>query len=360
MTTTETAPEIDLVEVETFGGQMMGFLNGASAALMLSVGHRLGLLDAMAGRPPSTSAEVAAATSLDERYVREWLGAMATAGVVRYDGGRDAFLLPAEHAALTTRAAGPNNFAAFMQLIPMLAGVEDEIIERFRSGGGVPYTAYHRFHETMAELSGAVFDANLVAAALPLVPGLIEKLERGIDVADIATGSGHAVNVMARAFPNSRFVGFDLSDDAIERGRAEAAAWQLDNATFEATDVAALGRQDQFDFITTFDAVHDQARPRVVVKAIYDALRPSGSWLCVDVQASSNVGENLAHPIGTFGYTVSCLHCMTVSLAYGGEGLGAMWGVQKAKEIFAEAGFTDVTIHTVAGDPMNSYYVCHK
>jgi SAM-dependent methyltransferase len=319
------------------------------------------LLDAMAGLPPSTSDEIAAAAELNERYVREWLGAMATAGIVEYDAGRGAYVLPPEHAAVTTRAAGTGNFAAFMQSIPLFGAVEDEIIDKFRRGGGVPYSSYTRFNEVMAEMSGTVFDANLIDATLPLVPGIVERLsDEGIDVADIGTGSGHAINVMARAFPKSRFVGFDFSDSALERGRAEAAEWGLDNAVFEAKDVATLDGSRQFDFITTFDAVHDQAKPREVVRGIYDSLAPGGYWLCVDVQASSHVGENLDHPMGTFGYTVSCLHCMTVSLAYDGEGLGAMWGVHKARELFTDAGFGPIHVHTLPGDPMNNYYVCHK
>jgi 2-polyprenyl-3-methyl-5-hydroxy-6-metoxy-1,4-benzoquinol methylase len=285
---------------------------------------------------------------------------MVTSGVVEYDGGRGAYVLPPEHAALTTRAAGPNNFAGFTQFIPLIASVEEEVIDKFRNGGGVPYSSYTRFHAAMADISGAVFDANLVDLTLPLVPGVVERLQEGIDVADIGTGAGHAINLMARAFPSSRFVGFDLSDEALERGRAEATAWGLENASFEARDVATLDDSRQFDFITTFDAIHDQAKPRAVVEAIYRALKPGGHWLCVDIHASSHVGENIDHPMGTFGYTVSCMHCMTVSLAYDGEGLGAMWGVHKARDLFTAAGFRHIQVHTLPGDPMNNYYVCHK
>jgi ubiquinone/menaquinone biosynthesis C-methylase UbiE len=355
-----TTVEMDMAKVEEFGGKMAGILNSAAAALMLSVGHRLGLFDVMAGLAPSTSHEVAAAAGMNERYVREWLGAMTVAGIVEYDAGRDTYRLPPEHAALTTRAAGPNNFAAFMQFIPVVAEVETELLDKFRQGGGVPYSSYTRFHEAMAEISGAVFDAALVPAVLPMVPGIIERLEAGIDVADIGTGSGHAVNVMAQAFPKSRIVGIDFSDQALERGRAEAASLGLSNASFLAKDAATLDSSTPFDFITTFDAVHDQAKPQAMIDGIFAALKPGGYWLCVDIQASSHVGENVAHPLGTFGYTVSCMHCMTVSLAYDGEGLGAMWGVQKARSMFAQAGFTDIQVHALEGDPMNNYYVCRK
>jgi SAM-dependent methyltransferase len=353
--------ELDAAKMEEFGAKLLGILNGGMAANMLSIGHRTGLLDAL-GRlsKPATSAEIAAAAGLNERYVREWLSAMTTAGIVEYDAGCGGFRLPPEHAAMTTRSAGPNNFASFAQFIPLCAGVEDELVEKFEKGGGVPYTSYPRFHEAMAEMSGAIFDASLIESTLPLVPGMVEKLKAGIDVADVGTGSGHAINLMARAFPKSRFVGYDFAEQALERGRAEAADWGLTNATFEVQDCAKLDFPNRFDFMTTFDAVHDQADPQGMVDGIYHSLKPGGYWLCIDVQGSSYVGENLNHPLGTFLYSVSCQHCMTVSLAYDGVGLGAMWGVQKAREVFGNAGFKEIAIHTLPADPLNNYYACRK
>jgi 2-polyprenyl-3-methyl-5-hydroxy-6-metoxy-1,4-benzoquinol methylase len=353
--------EFDAQRAEAFAAKMVGILNGGMAANMISIGHRVGLFDAMAALPDAaTSAEIADASNLNERYVREWLGAMATAGIVDYEPSRGGFRLPPEHAAMTTRAAGPDNFAVYAQFVPLCATVEDELVEKFRHGGGVPYSSYPRFHEAMAEMSGVVFDASLVDGTLPLVPGLVERLQAGIDVADVATGSGHAVNVMAKAFPKSRFVGYDFAEAALGRGRAEAQAWGLTNATFTVQDAAKLDGTQQFDFMTTFDAVHDQADPQGMVNGIYASLRPGGHWLCVDTKGSSYVGENLDNPFGTFMYAVSCQQCMTVSLAYDGEGLGAMWGVQKAREVFAKAGFQRVEIHEVAGDPTNNYYICRK
>lgn len=357
----EATVELDQAKLGAFGEKMLGILNLGMAANMISIGHRVGLFDAMAELGgPATSQVIASEASLDERYVREWLGAMATAGVVEYEPGRAAYFLPPEHAAMTTRAAGPSNFASFAQFVPLCAGVEDELVAAFRNGGGVPYTSYPRFHEAMAEMSGAIVDATLVDVTLPLVPSVIERLESGIRVADVGCGSGHAVNVMARRFPNSEFVGMDFSPEAVGRARAEAQAWGLSNATFQVQDAAKLDGSQTFAFITTFDAVHDQAHPQAMVNGIHNALDAGGYWLCVDIQASSHVGENLHHPLGTFMYSVSCSHCMTVSLAYDGDGLGAMWGVQKAREVFAAAGFDRIDVHNVPGDPMNNYYVCHK
>ncbi len=189
---------------------------------------------------------------------------------------------------------------------------------------------------------------------------MIERLDSGIRVADIGCGSGHAINVLAKRFPKSEFIGVDFSAEALERARSEAAELGISNAFFLEQDAAGLGGGETFDFITTFDAVHDQAHPQEMVNGIHAVLKEGGYWLCVDIQASSHVGENLQHPLGTFMYSISCAHCMTVSLAYDGDGLGAMWGVQKAREIFDAAGFSDIEVHNVPGDAMNNYYVCRK
>jgi SAM-dependent methyltransferase len=212
----------------------------------------------------------------------------------------------------------------------------------------------------MAEESAAIFDATLLESTLPLVPGLVDRLKKGIDVADVACGSGHAINIMAEAFPNSRFVGFDFSVEGIDAGIAEAKEKGLGNARFEVKDVATLSGPPAFDLITTFDAVHDQAQPARVLQGIHDALRPGGTYLCVDVKASSHVHENMDHPLGTFLYTVSCMHCMTVSLALDGKGLGAAWGEQVALQMLRDAGFTDIDVATVEGDILNNYYVATK
>jgi SAM-dependent methyltransferase len=352
-----TTHAVDEADVQAFGGHLLTVLNNASLALMTSIGHQTGLFDTMAGLPPATSGQIAAAAGLNERYVREWLGAMTTGRIVTYDPHDRTYLLPATHAASLTRAAGPQNLAVLMQTIPMVAIVEAEIVECFRTGGGVPYAAFPTMQRRTAELTGAIFDATLVRTTLPLVPGLTDRLQAGIDVADVGCGCGHAINVMAAAFANSRFTGYDFSVEGIATARAEAERLGLANARFLVQDVAALDVSRQYDLITVFDAIHDQAQPARVLRAIAAALRSGGTFLMVDVAASSDIGENLDHPIGPFGYTVSCMHCMTVSLAQNGEGLGAMWGEQKARQMLAEAGFRQVEVKQVPGDVINNYYI---
>jgi 2-polyprenyl-3-methyl-5-hydroxy-6-metoxy-1,4-benzoquinol methylase len=351
---------LDQNKAEEFAERMLGVLNDGALALMTSIGHRAGLFDAMAGLPPSTSEQIASAANLNERYVREWLAAMVVGGVVEHDPEDGTYHLPPEHAAFLTRAATPDNIAVTAQFIPVLASVEDRIVESFQKGGGVSYSAYTRFHEVMAEDSGQTVVAALTDYILPLVPGLTGRLEAGIDVLDVGCGSGRALNLMARKFPNSRFTGYDFSEEAIARARTAAQKHATTNVRFEVKDVATLDEEARYDLITTFDAVHDQADPAAVLRGIAAALRDDGVYLMQDIAGSSHLHNNLDHPLGPFMYTVSTMHCMTVSIAQGGAGLGTMWGEEKAKEMLKEAGFGGVEVERLPHDIANNYFVARK
>ena len=354
-----TPESVEPEAAAAFAERMIDVLSDASTALLLSVGHQTGLFDAMAGAPPSTSAELADRAGLHERYVREWLAGLTVAGVVEHDGG-GRHSLPAAHAASLTRAAGPENLAPTMTVVAMMAEVVPKVVRAFREGGGVPYSAYPRFHQLMNEDSTAMLDGALVDAVVPLVDGLAGRLEAGIDVADIGCGSGHAVNLLARSFPNSRCVGYDISDEAIAAARAEAQEWGLDNARFEVRDVAGLGEDAAYDLVTAFDAIHDQAHPAAVLACVARALRPGGRFLMVDIKASSNVDDNRQIPWAPFIYAISTFHCMTVSLAAGGDGLGTAWGRQLATSMLDDAGLTDVAVHELDNAPFNYFFVASK
>lgn len=345
---------------EEFTERIAATLDGASLTILLSIGHQTGLLDTMAGLPPSTSAQIAGAAGLDERYVREWLGGMTTGRVVEYDADTATYSLPAHRAGVLTRAAGPQNLAVVAQFLPLLGEVEQKIIGCFRAGGGLPYSEFPRFHQLMAEESGAMYDASLVDVVLPLVDGLVERLRAGADVADFGCGSGHAINVMAQAFPASRFTGIDFSEQAIATGIREAADRGLTNATFESHDLSELDKPEAYDVITVFDAIHDQARPARVLENIYRALRPGGVLLMADIKASSRLEENVGVPMSTYLYTTSLMHCMTVSLALDGAGLGTAWGTQLAVAMLGDAGFDDVRVAEIEADPINNYYIARK
>jgi SAM-dependent methyltransferase len=352
---------LDEAKVSAFEERLVGVLNAGALCLMASVGHRTGLFDAMAEMPPATSAQIAAGAGLNERYVREWLGAMLAAGVVDHDPDAGTYRLPPEHAARLTRAATPVNLALQAQFIPLLGSVEDDIVACFRAGGGVPYSRYARFHEVMAEDSGQSVLPMLREHILPLVPGLIAGLEDGIRVLDVGCGRGRALNLMAGLFPSSRFVGYELSQEAVKFAQNEAAHEGHANARFEARDLSRFDEEAEpgaFDLVTTFDAIHDQAHPSSVLRGIRRSLAEGGVYLAQDIKGSSHHHLNRDHPLGTLIYTFSCLHCMTVSLAQGGEGLGAMWGRETAERYFREAGFGSVEVHELPHDPFNYFYVC--
>lgn len=356
---TNSSPD-DAAQADAFAESMLQVVNNGMLSLMVSIAHQTGLFDTMAGLPPSSSGDIAAAAGLNERYVRECLAALTVGGILVYNPADRTYSLPSAHAASLTRAAGPGNLASFAQYVALMASVEQDIVECFQHGGGVPYSKFGRFQQLMAEESAAVHDAALISTTITLVAGLVEALRAGISVADIGCGSGHAMNLLAREFPASTFTGFDFSAEAIEVARAEAAQFGVPNADFEVRDVSNLRIAGQFDLVCAFDAIHDQAQPTQVLAGIAEALKEDGTFLMVDIQASSNLEDNIDHPLGPALYGISTMHCMTVSLALGGVGLGTVWGEQRAVQMLREAGFADVRIEHVEADILNSYYIARK
>jgi ubiquinone/menaquinone biosynthesis C-methylase UbiE len=362
METPKQSSGANLTPAQPFAEWMLDAFNRAGFCLMASVGHRCGLFDVMRDLPPATSSDIAARAGLNERYVREWLGAMTTSRVVEClsDGTSDRYSLPAAHAALLTRAAAADNLAALTQYISLLGSVEDDIVECFRHGGGVPYERFPRFHAVMAEDSGQSVLSSLETHVLPLVPGLREALERGIRVLDVGCGSGRIINRLAELFPRSAFEGRDLSREAIDAAVHEARTKEISNAAFVTADLSDFeqaAEPDAFDLVTTFDAIHDQAKPLNVLKGIRRTLKAGGVYVMQDIRASSHVTGNIDHPLGTLLYAVSCFHCMTVSLAQGGDGLGAMWGEERTREYLRAAGFTSIEVHQLRHDIQNNWYI---
>ena len=232
--------EFDTARAEDFAGRTLQVLNDGMLTLLLSIGHQTGLFDTMAELEPATSVEIAEAAGLDERYVREWLAGVTVGSVVEHDPQAGTYVLAPEHAACLTRSAGPGNLASFAQYAALFGELEQRVLECFRHGGGVPYSAMPRFQALQAEESAQVHDAGLVDIALPLVDGLVERLRAGVDVLDVGCGHGHAANLIADAFPASRVTGIDTSEQGIAAARAEAARLQLANVRFERRDARAL------------------------------------------------------------------------------------------------------------------------
>lgn len=346
-----------------FAERLLNALNEGALCVMTSVGHRTGLFDTLTAYPHVTSSELAERANLNERYVREWLAAMTVAGVIEYSAEASTYHLPAEHSSVLGRTAGADNIATFAQYIPLMGTVEDDIIACFKKGGGVPYTRYVRFHQVMAEDSGQTVLSALLDHILPLIPDGRARLEMGSQVLDVGCGSGRALNLLAETFPNSHFTGYDISAEAIGAARTEARQKGLGNVAFVERDLSDFDHTadaERFDLVTAFDAIHDQGRPRAVLKGIHRTLKTNGVYLMQDVHSSSRLENNLDHPVGTLLYAMSCMHCTSVSLAQGGEGLGTMWGREKAEELLREAGFEAIEVHQLPHDFQNDYYVIRK
>lgn len=350
-------PHFDEAKAEAFGERFVGTLAEAALAVMTSLGHRAGLFDALASNPGLTAEALAEVAGVNARYLREWLSVMVTSGVVDYAPSDRSFTLPPEHAAFLTRAAAPNNMAVTTQFIGLAASVEDVMIERFRSGGGLCYGHFDRFHEVMAEDSAQLVVASLTDAILPVVPGLMERLDTGIDVADVGCGAGRAMLQLAEAFPNSHFVGFDLCPDAFAGTEVVARDKGLENLRFVARDLSSVESIGRFDLVTAFDAVHDQKDPQGLLNMIRKSLTDGGVFLMQDIDGSRDLEKNIGNPFAPLLYMISSMHCTPVSIGQGGPGLGAMWGVETAQEFLSEAGFGHIDTHRLPHDPLNAYFV---
>ena len=364
-------PDKETDSAKNFSEKMAAILNCSALNAAIAIGYRTGLFDVLeALGEPVTIDTLSRSAQLDARYIEEWLGIMVTGGIVEIIAAPDdksLYHLPPAHAACLTRSAGSANLAVYAQEMPLLTGlVFEKIIEGFHSGQGVSYSHYPKFQSFMTELANQKHRRLLVEAFLPgvLDGKLVAQLQQGIEVCDVGCGEGVALLLMAGAFPQSRFTGIDISADALEKAKAQAARQQLDNILFTLEDAAGLHADPawggRFDYITAFDAIHDQTQPRRALQSVYHLLKPGGLFSMVDIAAESGHAGNLAHPMGPFLYAVSLFHCMPVGLHDNGEGLGMMWGRQKALNLLKEAGFDQVEVLEMDFDPFNYHYLALK
>jgi 2-polyprenyl-3-methyl-5-hydroxy-6-metoxy-1,4-benzoquinol methylase len=337
---TNPSHQIDLAQVEAFAGKVLGDASGMAATIMASIGDRLGLFRSLAQGGPATSSQLAERTGLNERYTREWLGGMASAGYLTYDPLTQQFTLPAEHAPVLAQEGGPAFMGGIQQFLIGVGEPIDQVIGAFKHGGGVPQSAYTE--NTWAGLdrfTAGWFENLLLQQWVPAMPAVQLALERGANVADVGCGRGRALIKLAQAFPNSRFVGYDAYGPAVEDATARAAAAGVaDRIRFEARDVSQ-GLPETYDIITTFDVIHDAVDPSGLLRAIHDGLRPGGRYVCLDINCSDLVEEQ-AGPLDTLRYGFSILYCMTTSLAHQGAGLGTV-GLPEStlRTLCDEAGF---------------------
>jgi ubiquinone/menaquinone biosynthesis C-methylase UbiE len=346
---------MDREKVRQFMDQFMDMATSAALLGVASVADRSGLFAVLAGLGPRTISDIAVETGFDARYLREVLSALAAGGIVTYDPARETFNLPAEHAACLSDEASPYFLGGWTQMMPAFYRAVPGVAHALREGGGVAYGEYgHDVVEGIDRVNSPGMRILLTRKWLPAMPDVLARLEEGMRVADVGCGSGTAVIAMAEAYPNSEVIGFDMDATSIERASTVATAEGVANARFERISGEELPTEPGFDLVTAFDVIHDLARPRGVLRRIKAALKPGGTFLMVEPAAADALEDNL-NPHGTLLYAMSTLYCMTVSLAEGGEGLGAAWGARRAEELCREAGFTHFRRLEIV-NPFNAFY----
>jgi len=347
----------DQARAEDFAERISQALDKGAVVNMLAIGHRLGLFDALADMPPATSEDIARKTGLAERYIREWLAVMTVGRITEYDPAKRTYRLPPEHAACLTRGAPLGNLAVYSRHVALLGAMQDDLITCFETGGGTRYGDYPCFHEIMAEDSATTVEANLFDIILPKVDGLEDRLAAGIDVLDAGCGRGRALLALARRFPASRFVGYDLCPDAIAHAQEIAREAGADNVHYDVRDLTGYREPNRWDLVFSFDAVHDQKDPQGLINGIAASLRPGGIYVMQDIGGSAHLEQNIDFPMAALLYAISCAHCTPISIGQGGQGLGTMWGWETAEAMLRAAGFERIAQHRFEHDPTNVWFV---
>ena len=351
-----TPAPVDPEKVHAFAGKVLTDTSGLTVTILAALGDRLGLFKTLVAHGPSTSTEFAKVAGINERYAREWLGGMTSAGYIQYNPATGRFALPHEHVPVLAEEGGPTFFGGAHQMLLGTFGVLDQLTQAFRQGGGVRQPAYSEdWWAGMERFSAGWFENFLLQEWIPAMPRVREALEGGADVADVGCNRGRALIKLAKAFPRSRFVGYDVFEPAIGHANKHATeAGVADRIRFEQRDVSK-GLPEQFDVITTFDVIHDAVDPLGLLRTIRHALRSNGTYVCLDINCSDKLEEN-AGPLGALFHGFSVLYCMTTSLALGGAGLGTV-GLPESKlrELGIEAGFENVR-RVPLENPFNNLY----
>jgi len=353
-----TLHELDDDAVRTMAFRVWGYKQGEQVSLLIHLGDRLALFRAMAGSGLLTSDDLAVRTALAERWVREWLWAMAAAELVehRNEGDVDRFeLAPAGRAVLVDEGSSLF-FAAGAFSEPSPPDLVDDLAEAFRTGIGLPYDRQgpRGAHRTERML-GPWARLALVPVVLPMLDGVVAKLEEGADVCDVGCGAGVALEAMARAHPASRFTGYDPSRHAVERAREKLAV--LGNVEIVHARAEELPPEPRFDLVLTFDCLHDMTRPDEALAAIRRSLRDDGTLLVKEIRCADTLEENRANPMLAMMLGFSITSCMSSATSEpGGLGLGTVGLPASRLRTLAEAaGFTRFAAHD-PGEPANVYY----
>jgi SAM-dependent methyltransferase len=346
-------------ETRRFAQTLLDTYSRATLALMIDLGARTGLWETLAGSP-GTSAEIAERSHLTERYVREWLSAVAAAGIVAYDPRRRTFSLDPDRAVCLT-GDSPYNMAAGSRMALVGAPKASQLLRAFRRGGGIRYSAYlPDFPPIMDELNRRRYDALLVPAYLPLARGLVPRLRAGARVADLGCGSAHTTHLLARAFPRSTFLAIDDASAALRMARAEARAWGLTNVEHVRAKIEQVTEFGPFDAVMMFDVIHDLSDPAAALRAVARSLKSGGMLFAAEPRASSRLEENLGNPGAVFLYGLSVSYCLPVSLAHGQAGLGTAWGMERARRLMHACGFHRVETHPAPANSLAVLYVARR
>ena len=336
-------------KLQAFLARALYDLGAAQSAALVALGDRLGLYKAMAGAGPLTPAQLAERTGTSEVYLREWLANQACGGYVEYDAASGTFTLPEEQAAALAREDGPASMAAVFQGAAGLASARDALADAFRSGRGVPREAYSA---ELAEATGRVARARYTEALLrrwlDAMPGMTARLEAGASAADVGCGEGAAVLALARAFPRSRFAGYDAHAPSIEAARRGAREGGLGaRVLFEVAAAAELPGAG-YDLVMCLESFHEMADPLRVARRVRASLAADGTWLIVEPFASGRLEDDLG-PWGRLVSSMAALHCLPVSLADGGGALGPRAGAAAIAEVARAAGFR--TVRSLPDEP---------
>lgn len=349
---------LDHWKAAAFAQRMIDVIEDGALVLLMSIGHRTGLFDVMANRRPSTAAEIADAAGLSEGYVREWLSAMVSSGVVLRDAGSALYVLPAEHAASLSHTESPLNLAAVAQHVSLAASSEDRVVERSRRDGVVPYSECPCFRHVLTHGSSDAVVSALLDSILPLVPGLADRLDSGAEVLDIGCGNGRALILMAGIFPRSRFRGYGGSQGEIDLARYRAFTLGMNNVDFIVGEgTGSLGRPERYDLVLDFDGIRDEAAIATVVPEVRKALRPGGVFLMQESVASSRLDECGSVAVGEALRGVTRIQGMSLSAAESAEANGAIWGEAELRRLFVTAGFREMSVRRLAHHVQNSFYV---
>jgi 2-polyprenyl-3-methyl-5-hydroxy-6-metoxy-1,4-benzoquinol methylase len=347
---------LDMAAVQEFMARVVDDLSGAMVSIMCVLGHRLGLFRDLVTLGPATSMELATKSGLSERYVREWLHCLASAGYLEVDRSEGRFVLPPGLAFAVAVDGSPFNMAGGYQLVLALTNAFGAVAEAFRTGKGVPRDRYPaELYEATEEMSASWLDTLLVHQWLPAIDGLVARLQQGGRVADIGCGQGRALIICAKAFPRCELVGYDSFGPNIERARAAAQdARVAARVRFIQADAAAELTM-HYDLVTAFDVLHDAADPAGMLRRIRAAIEPDGVLLLLESNSADDPLDNVG-PAAAILYATSVLYCLPTSLADGGPGLGTM-GLPPAKirELSDEAGFRSVRPLPNA-NPFNALY----